>query len=189
MRSRSGRMQRWLWQHATPRAIVIVALVYVATLVAMEVTQRPMHAAAPGVGTLDLTFGYDHASAIDVLGAYGEAGRRAYALFLLFDSLMPIAFAGVGLLLIARFAPKWSPLLAAAPIAFMTFDLVENAAFLAMIGQYPDVSSSLVAFARPITTVKLASFVIAMPTIVVLFVVFLVTGLRRRLAATPHARS
>lgn len=171
-------MGNWLVRHATARAIIVVIAVYVTALVAMEIAQRPIRSAAPGVGTLDLTFGYEHATVLEVLGTYGESGRRAYGWFLVADSLMPIAFAVAGLLLIARLAPRWLPLLGAAPVAFMLLDLVENAAFMVMLAQFPDVGTHLVAFTRPVTMTKLLSFAVAMPTLLVAFVVFVTTWFR-----------
>lgn len=152
---------------ATPRNIIIAAGLYLASLVALSIADLPLGQQAPGITKPDLTFGYTYADIIAILTAYGSVGRQAYLISLLVDSIMPVMFAAVALLIVARAAPRWLGWLGIAPLVFMVLDLIENAALAFMVAQFPDVSPALVTFTRPVTMLKLSAYVIALPTLII----------------------
>ena len=151
---------------ATPAATLVGVALYLVSVAALLWSDGQLAGRAADLTKPDLRLGYDHAEVLVFLTALGESGRRAYALNLIIDSLMPVAFAAATVLVVARATWRWLPVLAVAPAAFLVLDLLENAAFAMMIGQYPDVSEMLVSAASPVTAVKLAAFFVGLPTLV-----------------------
>jgi nicotinamide riboside transporter PnuC len=168
------RISERLISLANPRAVVLAIALYLASLVALSLSDRQIQAQAPGVEKPDLVFGYDYDVIMSLFNAMGEAGRRAYATNLVVDSIMPVMFAAATVLVVARAAPRWVLWLGLPPVIFMVLDLIEKAAFGAMLAQFPDVTPGLVAFTSPITMIKLAAFVVALPTLILgaLFLIF-----------------
>ena len=165
---------------ASPRATWTAVALYVASVVALTASDNRIAHFAPDVTKPDLRFGYGYPELVGVLEAFGPGGREAYAWNLAIDSVMPILFAAATLLVVARALPRWLGVLGLAPVAFAVLDLIENAAFAAMLAQYPAVSEALVSATRWITMVKLSAFYIAMPTLVLCGTFLLVRGMRRR---------
>ena len=151
---------------ATPGAIWAALLLYLATVVALTLSDARMADFAHDLTKPDLQFGYDRAAVLAWLTALGETGRRVYLWNLAIDSVMPLALAAATVLVAARAAPRWLPVLAIAPMIFLVLDLVENAALAAMVVTFPEVSETLVAATSPVTMVKLASFAVALPTLI-----------------------
>jgi hypothetical protein len=162
---------------ATARGTLIAVGLYLISLAALTLADQPLERAAPGMTKPDLTFGYTYADIIAIFTAYGTAGRQAYLLNLLVDSVMPVMFAGAAVLVVARAAPRWFGWFAFAPVVFLLLDLVENAALAVMLAQFPEISPALVSFTRPITMIKLSAFMIAMPTLIIGALILAVTGL------------
>jgi len=152
---------------ASPRAILAAIAFYLVTLVALFVADLRIAAHAPGVPKPDLVFGYDHLRIMEILTAMGEQGRAAYGVSTVVDTVMPLAFALACILVAARAFARWAPWVYIAPLGFFALDVVENASFLVMLGQFPDVSAPLVGVTRWVTMVKLSAFAVAMPTLVV----------------------
>jgi hypothetical protein len=170
---------------ATPRAVAVALGLYLLSIAALQWSDLRLAAHAPGVTKPDLNFGYGHAEILSILTALGESGRTEYAWGLVIDSVMPILLAVATILVAARAAPRLLPWLSAAPVTFMVLDLIENASFGMMVAQYPEVSPALVAATSPVTMVKLVSFTVTFPTLVVGTGMLVVRWARgRRRAAT-----
>jgi hypothetical protein len=165
---------------ATLKGIGAALALYLLSVAALSIADMPLGREAPGVTKPDLTFGYSYTQLIDILTAYGEQGRQAYAIGLVFDTIMPVFFAVVTILVAARAAPRWLGLLSVAPLVFMLFDVVENAAFGLMLAQFPAVSPELVSVTRVITMIKLSGFFVAMPTLVIGIIAIGIGLLRNR---------
>ena len=165
---------------ASPRVTWTAVVLYVASVVALTASDNRIAHFAPDVTKPDLRFGYGTAELIGVLEAFGPGGREAYAWNLAIDSVMPILFAAATLLVVARAVPRWLGVLGLAPVAFAVLDLIENAAFGAMLAQYPGISEALVSVTRWVTMVKLSAFYVAMPTLILGAAILLARWLRRR---------
>jgi hypothetical protein len=152
---------------ATTRAIAVALGLYLLSIAMLQWSDLRLAAHATGVTKPDLTFGYGHAEILSILTAFGEAGRTEYAWGLVIDSVMPILLALATILIAARAVPRHLPWLSAAPLTFMVLDLIENASFGMMVARYPEVSPGLVAATSPVTMVKLVSFAVTLPTLVV----------------------
>jgi hypothetical protein len=174
-----GRLHGVILSAATTRWVLVACGLYLASLVALTLADLPLERAAPGTTKPDLTFGYTYSDILAIFSAYGAAGRQAYLVNLVVDSVMPVMFAAAVLLSAARAAPRWSGWLGIAPVVFMLLDLVENAAFAVMLSQYPEVSPALVSFTRPVTMIKLSAFVIAMPTLILSVLILIAAAVSR----------
>lgn len=113
----------------------------------------------------DLLFGYQAADLHAIFTAYGEGGRRAYAVGLVIDTVYPLALAAATVLLAARALPARTRWLWAFPITFAVLDVIENLGFGVALAAHPHTLDGLVAVLSPITQVKLLSFP---PTVAVL---------------------
>lgn len=149
---------------ATPRAIGVAVALYLASVVALQVSTAQVAGHADGFTKPDLTFGYDHPRVVDALGSLGDAGRSAYGLNLVIDSLMPAAFALATVLAAAGAFPRRLALLSIAPVAFLVLDLAENASLGVMLATHPDVPPALVAATSLVTMAKLAAYPVAFAT-------------------------
>jgi hypothetical protein len=115
----------------------------------------------------DLLFGYGVADLDELFAAYGDAGRRAYAVGLVVDTVYPLALAAAAVLFAARALPRRVRWLWAFPITFAVLDVLENLGLGAAVAAYPQTSDRLVAVLSPITQAKLLSFP---PTVAILLV-------------------
>lgn len=167
---------------ASTKAVFIAIGLYLLSIVALKISDFQIEKVAPGIPKPDLVFGYTYADIMDIFTKLGEAGRQAYAVNLIVDSIMPVLFAAAVILVVARAFPKfWLPL-SIAPFLFFMLDMIENVAFAQMVSQYPNIDPSLVAFTRPLTMIKLISFVIAMPTLVIGGLIIIIRWIRDRRA-------
>lgn len=158
---------------ATPRVIAAAVVVYLASVVVLQVSTAQVASHADAFTKPDLTFGYDLDRVSAALGSLGAAGREAYGLNLLIDSVMPAAFAVAALLAIARAFPRRLGFFAIAPLAFFGLDIVENAALGLMLVAYPELPAALVGVASVVTMVKLSAYLLAFPTFTVALVALL----------------
>ena len=159
---------------ASPRRAWIALGVLLACLAALMLADRwleshtglpvglPMSADATKP---DLLFGYGAADLDALFTAYGEGGRRAYAVGLVVDTIYPLALAAATVLLAARALPRSARWLWAFPITFAVLDVIENLGFGVALATYPQTLDGLVAALSPITQAKLLSFP---PTVAVL---------------------
>jgi hypothetical protein len=165
---------RWPPSERTTLRLVVALL---ASLAVLQVSDRHIAMHAPGVLKLDLRFGWDLATAMEVLGAFGAGGRRAYLINLAIDTVFPALAAAATVALVARTFPRRQVLLSIAPIAFFVLDAIENAGLATMTARFPDVGADLAAFTRWATMTKLSTLPIWVPTSIVALIVLL---LRRR---------
>jgi hypothetical protein len=162
---------------ATTKAVLIAFILYLASVAVLTFSDGQISRHAPNTTKPDLRYGYTHSEIIDVFTVFGPEGRQAYAANLVIDSVMPVFFAALVLLLVARVVPRWFWLLGIAPVVFLVFDLIENAAFGLMLSQYPEISPALVSVTSIMTRIKLSAFFIAMPTLVLTFLALIINSL------------
>ncbi len=124
----------------------------------------------------DLLFGYGVEDLDALFTAYGQGGRRAYAVGLVIDTIYPLALAAATVLLAARALPRRARWLWAFPITFAVLDVTENLGFGVALAAHPQTLDGLVAALSPITQAKLLSFP---PTVAVLLTSAGVLGWRR----------
>lgn len=136
---------------------------------------------------IDTKFFYTSTELYEILDAYGDQGRRVYALsHLTADVLFPLVYAFFFGLLIAyifqRAFPKdsWVQQLNLVPIMLLIFDLIENVSVVILLLAYPTQMEGLARFAGIITSVKwiLAGITVALP--VAGAAVWLIRSLRGR---------
>ncbi len=106
----------------------------------------------------DLLFGYTHADVVALFASYGQAGRRAYAVGLVIDTIYPIVLAVAAVLASARAFGRRAQWLWVFPATFAVLDVLENVGLAVALASYPGVSPTLIAVLSPVTQVKLLSF-------------------------------
>lgn len=180
-------IKRW----ATPRNVTVSAVLLIVSVVALARLDQPLLALAGGEPKLDLRFGYDLPTVLNLLERYGEAGRRTYAWNLVVDTPFPILLSLTAVLMAGLAFHRKTPvlLLSIAPLVFVVFDLIENVLFWIMLGAHPDISAGYVAICSVITQIKRAAYY---PTDVVLFGSFFIVlagwawrSLQRRRSSPP----
>lgn len=168
---------------ANSRAMLVSIFLYLLSLVALNISDSQIQKVAPGIPKPDLVFGYTYTDIMDIFHQLGEAGRQAYLINLIVDSFMPVLFAATVILVVTRAFPKfWLPL-SIAPFLFFALDMIENAAFAQMVTQFPTVDPGLVAFTRPLTMIKLISFMIAVSSLGVGAITILIGWIKAKRAA------
>ena len=165
---------------ASTKAVFIAIGLYLLSIVALKISDFQIEKVAPGIPKPDLVFGYTYVDIMEIFSQLGEAGRQAYAINLIVDSVMPILFAAAVILVAARAFPRfWLPA-SIAPFLFFILDMIENAAFAQMVAQFPNIDPSLVAFTRSLTMIKLISYMIAMPTLVIGGLIIIIRLIKNR---------
>jgi hypothetical protein len=161
--ARRPLVPRW----ATDRRARLAAGALLACLAALTVTDLRLesHTGLPvGVPMSadatrpDLLFGYGEADVEALFTAYGAAGRRAYAVGLVVDTVYPLVLAAATVLLAARAFASRARRLWAFPVTFAVLDVVENVGFAVALAAYPQTKAGLVATLSPITQAKLLAF-------------------------------
>lgn len=94
------------------------------------------------VGVIDLTFGFDPQKTLDMVAAYGDAGRKYYAsVEMTADIAYPftyaVFFAIVLTLLFRRTSLAWVAII---PFISMIFDYCENVCIVTLLNSYPALS-------------------------------------------------
>ncbi len=109
---------------------------------------------------LDMRWSYDVGDVLDLLNAYGPAGRSLYAELCWVDMLFAVSVGIVGHSLIGTFGNgKSLRLLLLAPWGFCVLDLLENALLLQLLSA-PTLHESSVALASVVTRLKLSALLI-----------------------------
>jgi hypothetical protein len=103
--SASRRIRARVVASATPRATAVTVALYLASVALLTLSDRQITRHAPQVTKPDLTFGYSHAQIVETFTALGEAGRRACAINLLIDTVMPVLLAAATVVVIAGRLP------------------------------------------------------------------------------------
>jgi hypothetical protein len=105
--------------------------------------------------------GYTPAQVFDVLTAYGETGRRAYAFLLLTSDLVfPFLYGSFLFLSIRRVAERagtpalWAKWLEGCGLAAACFDWLENISFITLMRIYPVESTRVAKLASSFTVTK-----------------------------------
>ena len=126
--------------------------------------------------------GYSYEEAVAFFDFLGEEGRALYLRTTVFDTVWPLGVALTGLLFAPlAFRRAWPVLLGALfPVAFGTFDLLENVGLFMMLSAYPDISPALVAYTNVMTVTKQAAIPIAFAAFFGLPFVACVLYFRRR---------
>lgn len=152
-------MIKWLESTATPIRLLVAGIAM--TLIRYGVMPRlgAQVMNTPGAGPLDLMFAYSPAQAFATLGAFSDAGRDAYRLFLLTaDIAYPITytlFFAWSIVLLSR-TTRWAgtrwPLLS--PLLLFGFDMAENTGIVSLLGVYPAQPAWLALLTSLCTTLK-----------------------------------
>ncbi|MEQ1510661.1 MAG: hypothetical protein ABL909_09720 [Sphingopyxis sp.] len=149
----------WLRNSATPLRLLIVAIVMNALRYGVMPRMGAEVMNTPGAGPLDLMFAYSPAEAFATIGAFSDAGRSAYRLFLLSaDVAYPISyllFFAWSIALLQR-STRWAaahwPLVP--PLALFGFDMAENAGIVTMLSLYPEQPWTIALITSICTTLK-----------------------------------
>lgn len=149
----------WLSRTATPMRLLVaaVAMTVIRYAVMPRVDAEIMN--TPGAGPLDLMFAYSPAQAFATLGAFSDAGRDAYRLFLLTaDVAYPITytlFFAWSIALLSR-TTRWAGArwLLFAPLLLFGFDMAENTGIITLLGVYPMQPAWLALITSLCTTLK-----------------------------------
>ena len=108
-----------------------------------------------GVGILDFDIGYSVQRVVDVLGSYGPEGHALYARIQLLDILNPALYSLVLAALTHRVlrgtGPEWLCLL---PLLGGLGDYAENITLFKIVGDYPEISASVVSVSSTLSLVK-----------------------------------
>lgn len=140
-------------------AVIFLAL-FIINAVVLGQLDKPLEALANGAPKPDLRFGYSPAELDQIFAAYGEDGRRFYAVNLLADTPFPIfgGIAGALFVLVAFRDRTWRKILASIPLVFLVTDLIENVLLFGLSQAYPPLSESIAVIASLITQIKRAAF-------------------------------
>ncbi|MFZ6676141.1 hypothetical protein [Undibacterium sp. Xuan67W] len=163
-----------------PRSLWYSTFVLVVFLIVMNGINLPNIIAAKAgytgsipMFTLDVLPGYSPAYLAEVLGAYGEQGRRAYATSLMtLDMLFPISY-GIFFALFVRRVYKNLTLavglvnmMIAMPLLSMVLDWIENSTFVYLISLYPIQPVEVAHFVSAITTIKISLYILTIISLV-----------------------
>ena len=158
----------------TRKTFVIAGLWAFLVVVAVHFLQFPGSVPdfkrASGGGTLlDASPAFTPDGIYDRLTGYGEAGRRNYSFRnVTVDVLLPLSVLPFLLLLIRRglahyaHGPGLRGVLLSVPVAYVVFDLLENASVLALLANYPERMTVLAASLPYTTLVKRAASLLAL---------------------------
>jgi hypothetical protein len=170
-------------------AMVILFLILLNVVKVQDIVARAFgYTGSVPMFALDkLLRGYTPAQAFQVMAAYGEAGRRAYAFLLLtVDLVFPFLYGSFLFLSIrgsSRRAgvPKfWANRLAAIGFVATCCDWLENISFLILMRIYPGQSNTVAKLASLFTVTKFLSTGISLLILVVLGILILSEALRTR---------
>lgn len=127
--------------------------------------------------TLDVLPGYSPAYLAEVLSAYGETGRSAYATSLLtLDMLFPVSYGIFFALLIRRVYKNVNvPVglvnaMIAMPLLSMVLDWIENSTFVYLISLHPVQPLSVAQFVSLVTLIKVSLYSLTIISLVFGFV-------------------
>jgi hypothetical protein len=136
---------------------------------------------------LDLKFGFDTATAHNVLASYGAAGRSIYLqVESIWDLLFPVVYTIFNVLLISFLLKKTFPeniklrLLNLLPFVNMLFDFGENFGIVKLLGEFPNLSGFWVNFASTSGVIKWIFSGIGIAIIVALLLSWLTKAVRQK---------
>jgi hypothetical protein len=136
--------------------------------------EKRIKADSGGVGPIDLRFSYTPEEVYEMIAAYGEQGRRFYAVIeLTMDLIYPFVYATLLALLITssfrRLLPRDHALQRAhvLPYGVMLADYLENVGVVTMLIRYPARYPLLARITSVFTSTKWIGFVLAAATALV----------------------
>jgi hypothetical protein len=178
--------RRWYWSLA---ATVFLFLVLLNVVKVQDVVAQAFGytGSVPMFALDQMVRGYTPAQAFEVMTAYGEAGRKAYAFLLLTSDLVFPFLYGSFLFLSLRGASRRAAIpirrgnrLAAFGFAATCCDWLENASFLILMRTYPGRSSTIARLASLFTVTKFVSSGVSLIILAGLGVYILIGALRPR---------
>jgi hypothetical protein len=158
----------------TRKAFVIAGLWAFVVVIAVHFLQFPgsvpdFNRASAGGILLDASPAFTPDGIYHRLAGYGDAGRRNYAFRnVTIDVLLPLSVLPFLVLLIRRALARYSlgpvlrGLLLSVPVAYVVFDLLENASVVTLLTNYPERMNALAASLPYTTLVKRAASLIAL---------------------------
>ena len=172
--------RRWYWSLST--AVFLFLILLNVVKVQEVVAQAFGYTGSVPMFALDqMVRGYASAQAFEVMTAYGEAGRRAYAsLLLTVDLVFPFLYGSFLFLSIqgasrrAAIPTVWGNRLAAIGIMATCCDWLENISFLILIMTYPGQSIPIARLASVFTATKFVSSGVSLIILVFLGIYILV---------------
>lgn len=170
-----ARFSSWLIQLATVRNLIIFfALFILTTSVIFPLMSSLIEAPAGELETIDTKLYYSPEELTAIMAAYGEQGRRVYALsHLTADVLFPVVYAFFFGLLISylfqRSFPRdsWIQRMNLTPFILLILDLMENTGIVILLLSYPSSPVGLAQLTGFITSIKwvAAGLTVALPLI------------------------
>lgn len=122
------------------------------------------------VGVIDLTFGFNPQKTLDLVAAYGDAGRAYYAkIEMTADLIYPWVYAFLfGIILTMIYRNKALNWVAILPFIDLIFDYLENVTIISLLSNYPQQSMTMATLCELFKLIKWM--------IVVVMVVLIVYG-------------
>ena len=164
----------------TPRAILILLILYGAVFGTILFTLGQLTEISGGYGILDFDQGYDMARVQEVLGSYGTEGMRLNGRIQFFDLFNPALYSLIAAvftrLLWRERGPDW---LCLAPLLGGLGDYAENVTLFLLARSFPEISTGLVSASSTLSFAKNGLMVIGMLPLLV-GIVLLVLRLMRR---------
>jgi hypothetical protein len=157
-----ARFSSWLIRLATVRNLILFfGLFILTTSVIFPLMTSLIEAPAGELETIDTKLCYSPEELQAIMAAYGEQGRRIYALsHLTADVLFPLVYAFFFGLLISylfqrSFSPdSWVQRLNLTPFALLILDLMENTGLVILLLSYPTSLVGLAQITGIITSIK-----------------------------------
>jgi hypothetical protein len=134
---------RWAEVHATSRNLVLGGLLWLSSVAGLIALQVQVVSLSGGLTVPDVVPFYGSHQLFDLLERYGEAGRRAFLRFALYDVFYPFVAYGFALLLIASLARPFAMVrvrwayLALLPLAGLVVEILEQAGFVVILLLFP----------------------------------------------------
>jgi hypothetical protein len=178
------RKSHWLLTFTVMLLLILLNVVKVQNMVARAFGYS---GSVPMFALDQMVHGYAPAQAFQVMTAYGEAGRRAYAFLLLtVDLFFPFLYGSFLFLSIrgasrrAGISTRWANGLAAFGFVATCCDWLENASFLVLIRMYPGQSITVARLGSFFTVTKFLSSGVSVIVLAVLGIYILFhVGLRK----------
>jgi hypothetical protein len=136
-------IHRWTEVHATSRNVILGGLLWLASAGGVIALQAQVTSQSGGLSVPDVVPLYGPRQLFETLERYGDAGRRAFLRFTLYDLFYPLVAYGFALLLLASLLrsftkahPRWSYLVLL-PFGGLAVELLEQAGFLVSLLVFP----------------------------------------------------
>lgn len=170
-------------------ATVLLFLILLNVVKAQDIVARAFGytGSVPMFALDQMVRGYTPTQAFQVMTAYGEAGRRAYAFLLLtIDLVFPFLYGSFLFLSIRRasrragISKRWANALASFGFVATCCDWLENISFLVLLRMYPGQSIGVAKLASMFTVTKFVSSGVSVIVLAGLGICILIQTLRGR---------